>query len=88
LPVEREFNMARLKRLYAPFFKKSKDDKKWIRATWNDGDLKPAYKKEQAVRIYQNWLLAPYLDGVDEIRELRPIPVKSKEYSTNLDWQD
>jgi hypothetical protein len=87
--------MARLKRLYAPFFKKSKDDKKWIRATFtmtNQGIQETkefrGYKKETAVRVYQNWLLAPYLDGVDEIRELRSIPVKSEEYLTNLDWQD
>lgn len=61
------------KRLYAPFFKKSKDDKKWTRATWKDGEFKPAYAKDQAVRIYQNWLLAPFMEGIDEIRELRPV---------------
>ena len=69
--------MARMKRLYAPYVKK---DGKWVRDTWKDGELKPSYFKDQAVRIYQNWLLAPYLDGVNEKRELRPVPVESKEY--------
>lgn len=76
--------MARLKRLYAPY---TKVNGKWVRATWKDGEERPAFRKEKAVRIYQDWLLAPFMQGIDEIRELRPIPVKSNEYDTNRDWE-
>lgn len=86
----------RLPRLYAPFFKKSKDDKRWIRATWpaSDKGLVPehprsAYPLNTAIRVYQDWLLAPFMEGIDEIRELRPIPVKDKEYDKHPEtWQD
>jgi hypothetical protein len=64
--------MTRLKKLYAPFYRKAKGDK-WIRATRTDGYFMQAYKKDSAVKIYQDWLLAPFLNGIDEIRELRPI---------------
>lgn len=57
-------------RKYAPFIKQGN---KWIRVTWQDGSEKSAFPKEQAIRIYQNWLLAPFLNGINEIRELRPV---------------
>lgn len=68
-------------RLYAPFFKKSKDDKRWKRAMWpaSDKGLVPehpmkAYKHEYAVKVYQDWLLAPLLGYCEyEVRELRPV---------------
>ena len=82
--------MARMKRLYAPYVKNEKG--KWERAGYSvnvnsvDGipiSQKVVYTamfKDTAIRRYQNWLLAPFLDGVDEIRELRPIPLNSTEY--------
>lgn len=63
----------RLPRLYAPFIKQGRN---WIRWTWKDGENKPAFGKQQAVRIYQNWLL----ESSEEIRQLRPLPVSDKEY--------
>ena len=77
----------RLPRLYAPFFRKSKDEK-WQRATWKDGTNKGGFVKSDAVRIYQHWLLAPFLEGIDEIRELRPLPVKSTEYNGHPETWD
>jgi hypothetical protein len=60
----------RKQRKYAPFVKVGK---RWIRATWKDGENKPAFTKEQAIRIYQHWLLAPVMEGINETRELRPV---------------
>ena len=80
--------MGKVKRLYAPMFKKSKDDKRWTWATFtmtNEGVQKTKrfrpLVKETAIRVYQDWLLAPFLEGVDEIRGLRPItPKQAEEY--------
>lgn len=64
----------RNERKYAPFVKVGK---RWIRATFttpeNTTHEYQPFRKQTAVRIYQNWLLAPFLNGIDEIRELRPI---------------
>lgn len=57
-------------RRYAPFFKK---DGKWVRATWADGEPKPALRLDRARIVYQDWLLAYPLGGVSEERELRPV---------------
>lgn len=81
--------MARMKRLYAPYVK---DGKRWKRATWtakentSEGikEVKHEYValfKENAIRRYQNWLLAPLMGEIEyEHRELRPIPLNSTEY--------
>lgn len=81
--------MARMKRLYAPYVQVGK---RWYRATWtakvetSEGIKEEereyvALFKENAIRRYQNWLLAPLLGNVPyEKRELRPIPLNSKEY--------
>ena len=63
----------RKQRKYAPFVKVGK---RWIRAKYNtqENDCEmPAMRKDTAIRFYQNWLLAPFLNGVNEIRELRPV---------------
>lgn len=65
----------RKQRKYAPFVKQGK---RWIRATFrseqSQSDVEySAFPKEIAVRRYQNWLLAPFFNGIDEIRELRPV---------------
>lgn len=72
------FKKQRHERLYAPFYKKSKEDKRWIRATFRSTQSQSdveyrALPKEIAVRRYQSWLLTPFKDGINEIRELRPI---------------
>jgi hypothetical protein len=64
----------RNQRKYAPFVKVGK---RWIRATFttpegNTYEYQP-WRKEAAIRIYQSWLLAPFLNGINEIRELRPV---------------
>ena len=65
----------RKQRKYAPFVKVGK---RWKRLTWHcsvtNTDIEySGYTKEIAVRRFQNWLLAPFLNGIDEIRELRPV---------------
>jgi hypothetical protein len=66
-------------RKYAPFVKVAN---KWIRATYpanvgfdfeTVGKEYPAYSKQTAIRIYQNWLLASAFGQTTEIRELRPV---------------
>lgn len=64
-------------RLYAPHVKVGN---RWRRAkiqmisgfTLPSGEAM-AFRKEVAIEVYQNWLLAPFLQGVDEVRELRPV---------------
>lgn len=59
--------MAKEKRLYSLF---EKQDGKWIRISTL------AYHKSDAVRIFQNSLLAPYLypsESVKGVRELRVV---------------
>lgn len=69
-------------RKYAPFVKVGK---RWYRAGYSKPCEYPhntgmeqkilynALPKEQAIKVYQNWLLAPFLNGIDEIRELRVV---------------
>jgi len=54
----------REKRLYALFEKR---DGKWVRIS------AIALKKSAAVRLFQTALLAPFLYGVENIRELRVV---------------
>jgi len=88
--AQRGFNMARMKRLYAPYVQVGK---KWQRAGYSvnvngvDGIpisqkvIYTAMFKDAAIRRYQNWLLAPLLGECEyEKRELRPIPLNSTEY--------
>ena len=58
-------------RKYAPHVK--------VGNKWQRVEGKQAYNKATAVRIYQNWLLAPYLQGVNETRELRPVKPETNE---------
>lgn len=74
-PAQTEPRLIKKARLYAPHVKVGN---RWIRATWPATELIPehpmsAYKKETAVRLYQNWLLASALGGTSEERSLRPI---------------
>lgn len=71
-------------RLYAPFIKVGK---RWQWATYtmtNEGVQKTykftPFKKETAVRVYQDWLLAYAMGNVEEVRELRPL--------TDKQWRD
>ena len=85
---------TRLKRLYAPYIKDGKrwkratysiphhiihSDKNISVIEVKDKEYS-AYFKDKAIRVYQDWLLAPFLQGIDEKRELRPIPLHSSEY--------
>jgi hypothetical protein len=77
-------------RLYAPFVKLP-GERKWTRATYPVDKLQPddlppirqeiefpAYPKDQAIRVYQSWLLFPFQGGTNEVRELRPLPVEKE----------
>jgi hypothetical protein len=54
-------------RKYAPHVK---ENGKWRRV--NPTGYR-AFEKNYAASYYQDWLLAPFLGGVNEVRELRPV---------------
>jgi hypothetical protein len=65
---------ARVKRQYSIF---EKQDGKWVRIS------ELSFVKESAVRIFQNMLLEPFMNGIDGenikgVRELRPVQRSSK----------
>lgn len=70
----------RKQRKYAPFVKQGK---RWIRATYQVESVREPglmltfeytpHTKQSAIVRYQSWLLAPFLNGINEIRELRPV---------------
>ena len=62
---------------YAPYIR-IKGQRKWHRATDKNDNPLPPYFKDTAVRVYQSWLLEPYLhpteENANQERGLRPLP--------------
>lgn len=78
------------KRYYVPVIvtiEEGKKRKKYTRATWKDGSLMNGYSsRERAALVYQNWLLAPFFNGINEIRELKALSAEESEAERIRIW--
>ena len=69
-----------MKRKYS-LFEWDRHSNKWKRIS------ETSYYKEQAVRVYQNALLAPIFNG-SPVRELRPVKIRSSFNTTYGAWTE
>lgn len=78
------------RRYYVPVIvtiEQGKKRKKYKRATFANGDLMSGYSsRERAAKVYQNWLLAPFFNGINEIRELKALSAEESEVERKRIW--